>query len=64
MFPMFLTLITYIFLAQLQLSNQKCMSMQQETSGFPLGCCDHNNLTKRDLIMGHSEPAPIINHGG
>jgi hypothetical protein len=38
--------------------------MQQETSGFPLGCCDHNKLTKRDLIMGHSEPAPIINHGG
>ncbi len=36
----------YTFSTQLQLSNGKCMSIQQETrsclSGFPLGCRDHN----------------------
>jgi len=48
MFSKFLTLIMYTFSTQLQLSNGKCMSIQQETrsclSGFPLGCCDHNIL--------------------
>ncbi len=48
MFSKFLTLIMYTFSTQLQLSNGKCMSIQQETryclSGFPLGCRDHNIL--------------------
>jgi hypothetical protein len=40
----FLMLITYICPARLQLSNGKCLPMQQETSlhlhGFPLACFD------------------------
>ncbi len=48
MFSKFLTLIMYTFSTQLQLSNGKCVSIQQETrsclSGFPLGCRDHNIL--------------------
>jgi hypothetical protein len=40
----FLMLITYICPARLQLSNGKCLPMQQETwlhlNGFPLGCFD------------------------
>jgi hypothetical protein len=48
MFPKFLTLIAYKFSTQLQLANEKYMSMQQETSphltGFPLGCCDDHNM--------------------
>lgn len=44
MFPTSLTLITYRFPTQLQISNGESLSMQQERglhfSGFPLDCCD------------------------
>jgi hypothetical protein len=50
MFPKFLTLIAYKFSTQLQLANEKYMSMQQETSphlsGFPLRCCDQHATNK------------------
>jgi hypothetical protein len=46
-FPMFHTLSTFRFPAQLQLCNERSMSMQEtglHFNGFPLCCCDHSIL--------------------
>lgn len=62
-FPMFHTLSTYRFPAQLQLCNERSMSMQEtglHFSGFSLCCCDHSifvcncdhiSLMKRDVVV-------------
>ncbi len=43
--------LNYIFLSQLQLSNEKWLSIQHETrpyfNGFPFSCCDDKSLMER-----------------